>query len=238
MNEEALKQYGWDNFEGQKFANGREGGYNVVGITNNFHVESMYNKIQPVCLLSSETGKHNELKTVSVRLAPGELFRQMAELNKIWKSFIPDEPMNYTFYDQHFAAMYGKDERLGEAIGLISIIALVLTFMGILGQVFQISLNRTKEIGIRKVNGATIADILADMNKEFLIWVFVSLVIAIPLAYSIIDKWLQSFAYRTQIGWWTYLIAGLIMLVTVAVTVTLQSWKAATRNPVEALRYE
>ncbi|MEI6142975.1 MAG: ABC transporter permease [Mariniphaga sp.] len=228
LNEEAMKQYGWTDFEGQKFANGREGGYNVVGITNNFHVESMYNKIQPVCLLSAETGKHNELKTVSIMLAPGELTRQMAELNKVWKSFIPDEPMNYTFYDQHFAAMYGKDERLGEAIGLISIIALVLTFMGILGQVFQISLNRTKEIGIRKVNGATIADILADMNKEFLIWVFVSLVIAIPLAYSIIDKWLQSFAYRTQIGWWTYLIAGLIMLVTVAVTVTLQSWKAAT----------
>ena len=238
MNEEALKQYGWADFEGQKFANGREGGYNVVGITNNYHVESMYNKIEPVCLLSAETGKHNELRTVSIRLSPGDLTGQLDELNKSWKSFIPDEPMNYTFYDQHFAAMYGKDERLGEAIGLISIIALVLTFMGILGQVFQISLNRTKEIGIRKVNGATIADILAEMNKEFLIWVLVSLVIAIPLAYSILDKWLEGFAYRTPIGWWTYLIAGLIMLVTVAVTVTLQSWKAATRNPVEALRYE
>jgi putative ABC transport system permease protein len=238
MNEEAMKHYGWADFEGQKFANGREGGYNVVGITNNFHVESMYNKVQPVCLLSSETGRHNELKTVSIRLAAGDLTGQMAELNKIWKSFIPDEPMNFTFYDQHFAAMYGKDERLGEAIGLISVIALVLTFMGILGQVFQISLNRTKEIGIRKVNGATISDILAELNKEFLIWVFVSLVIAIPLAYYIIDKWLEGFAYRTQIGWWTYFVSGLIMLITVVLTVTLQSWKAATRNPVEALRYE
>ncbi len=238
LNEEALKQYGWTDFEGQKFANGREGGYNVVGITNNFHVESMYNKIEPVCLLSSETGKHNELKMVSIRLAAGDLTGQMAELNKIWKSFIPDEPMNYTFYDQHFAAMYGKDERLGEAIGLISVIALVLTFMGILGQVFQISLNRTKEIGIRKVNGATIFDILADMNKEFLIWVLVSLVIAIPLANYIVEKWLEGFAYRTQIGWWTYFVSGLIMLITVVLTVTLQSLKAATRNPVEALRYE
>jgi len=107
-----------------------------------------------------------------------------------------------------------------------------------LGQVFQISLNRTKEIGVRKVNGATVADILAYMNKEFIVWVIVALIIAVPLAWYLIDSWLENFAYKTTIGWPIYAASGFIMLATVVLTVTLQSWKAATRNPVEALRYE
>ncbi|MDO8930416.1 MAG: ABC transporter permease [Bacteroidota bacterium] len=238
MNEEALKQYEWDDFEGKKFDNGREGGYQVIGVARDFHVESMHNKIQPVCMLAAADDKHNELRTVTIRLSPGDLSQKMEELRKTWKTFIPDKPMSYTFYDEQFDAMYRKDERLGKAIGITSIIALVLTFMGILGQVFQISLNRTKEIGIRKVNGAKVSDILTYMNKEFLIWVVVSLIVAIPLAYYLINKWLESFAYKTEIGWWTFTASGLIMLVTVILTVTLQSWKAATRNPVEALRYE
>lgn len=110
--------------------------------------------------------------------------------------------------------------------------------MGILGQVFQISLNRTKEIGVRKVNGATVADILTSMIKEFLVWVIVALVFAIPLSWYLINRWLENFAYKAQIGWMVYISAGLIMFITVVLTVTLQSWKAATKNPVEALRYE
>ena len=134
--------------------------------------------------------------------------------------------------------MYRKDDQLSKAIGLISVIALILTFMGILGQIFQISLNRTKEIGVRKVNGATIANILAYMNKEFIVWVSISLVASVPLAWYLINRWLENFAYKTTIGWPIYAASGFIMLATVVLTVTWQSWKAATRNPVEALRYE
>ena len=238
MNEEALRQYEWTDIEGKKFKNGREGGYQVVGVVPDFHVESMHRKIDPVCLLAAANDTHDELQNISIRLAQGNLNQQVVQLEKTWKSFIPDEPMNFSFYDEQFNAMYQKDERLGEAIGIASIIALVLTFMGILGQIFQISLSRIKEIGIRKVNGAKVSDILAYMNKEFLVWVAISLVLAIPLAMYLISKWLENFAYKTEIGWLTYAVSGLIMLVTVILTVTLQSWKAATRNPVEALRYE
>ena len=238
MNEEAVRQYEWADFEGKRFENGREGGYSVIGVTTDFHIESMHTKIKPACMLAAANDKHDELRNVSIRMTPGNLIQQMDELRAIWKTFIPDEPMNYSFYDEQFEIMYQKDERLGEAIGIASVIALVLTFMGILGQVFQISLNRTKEIGIRKVNGAKVSDILTYMNKEFLIWVIVSMILAIPLAIYLISKWLESFAYKTEIGWSTYAFAGLIMLTTVVLTVTLQSWKAATRNPVEALRYE
>ncbi|MDP2337850.1 MAG: FtsX-like permease family protein, partial [Bacteroidota bacterium] len=236
--EEAIKQYEWSDLDGKRFNNGREGGYQVIGVAKDFHVESLHDKIQPVCLLAAAIDEHKDLQNISIRLTSGNLSQQIIELRKTWKTFIPDEPMNYSFYDEQFNAMYQKDERLGKAIGIASIIALVLTFMGILGQVFQISLNRTKEIGIRKVNGANVSDILAYMNKEFLIWIAVSMILAIPLAMYLISKWLESFAYKTEIGWLTYVASGLIMVVTVILTVTLQSWKVATRNPVEALRYE
>ena len=238
MNEEALRQNEWTDFEGKRFMNGREGGFQVVGITADFHIESMHTKIKPVCLMAAANDKHEDLEDISIRLTPGNLTQQIAQLENTWKSFIPDEPMNYSFYDEQFNAMYQKDERLGKAIGIASVIALILTLMGILGQAFQISMNRTKEIGIRKVNGARVSDILAHMNKEFLIWVAVSLVLAIPLAMYLISKWLEGFAYKTEIGWATYVASGFIMLITVISTVTLQSWKAATRNPVDALRHE
>lgn len=238
FNEEAMKQYDWTDFEGKRFNNGREGGYGIVGVVKDFHIESMHQKIKPVCIIAAEPGKHADLGNVSIRLAPGNLGLQMDELRKVWKTFIPDEPMNFSFYDEQFDTMYRKDEQLSKAIGFISVIALILTFMGILGQVFQISLNRTKEIGIRKVNGAKVSDILAYMNKEFLVWVAVSLFLAVPLATYLVNRWLESFAYQTEIGWTTYAASGLIMLITVISTVTLQSWKAATRNPVDALRHE
>lgn len=238
FNEEAIRQYGWDNFEGKRFNNGREGGYAVVGVVKDFHVESLHEKIKPICLMAAEPGNHADLGNISIKLAAGNLGQQMDQLRGIWKSFIPDEPMNFSFYNDQFDAMYRKDDQLSKAIGIISVIALILTFMGILGQVFQISLNRTKEIGVRKVNGATIADILAYMNKEFILWVVVALVISVPMAWYLIHKWLENFAYKTDIGWPIYAISGFIMLITVVLTVTLQSWKAATRNPVEALRYE
>ncbi len=238
INEEALRQNEWTGFEGKRFNNGREGGYQVVGVVKDFHVESMHSKIQPVCLLAWAPDRHGDLFNISVRLTPGNLGQQMDGLRQVWKDFIPDEPMTYSFYDEQFDAMYRKDEQLGQAIGITSIIALILTFMGILGQIFQVSLNRTKEIGVRKVNGAKVSDILIYMNREFLVWVALSLVLAVPMAWYLVHKWLENFAYKAEISWWIFLLSGMIMLITVISTVTLQSWNAATRNPVEALRYE
>lgn len=238
FNEEAMKQYGWDNVDGKRFNNGREGGYQVVGVVNDFHVNSLHEKIEPVCIMVSEPDNHGNLRNVSIRLVAGNLGQQMEQLKKVWKTFVPDEPMNFSFYDEQFDAMYHKDDQLSKAIGIISVIALILTFMGILGQVFQISLNRTKEIGVRKVNGATVFDILTYMNKEFVIWTCVAIIIATPLAWYLINRWLENFAYKTTIGWFVYIASGCIMLIAVILIVTLQSWKSAIKNPVEALKYE
>ena len=146
--------------------------------------------------------------------------------------------MNLMFYDDFFQAMYAKEDKLAKSITFFSIIALVLTCMGILGQIFMISLNRTKEIGVRKVNGARISEIMAMLNKDFVKWVAIAFVIATPLAWCAMHKWLDNFAYKTELSWWIFALAGLLALGIALLTVSFQSWKAATRNPVEALRYE
>ena len=134
--------------------------------------------------------------------------------------------------------MYQKEERLAKSITFFSLVAIVLTCMGILGQIFMVCLNRVKEIGIRKVNGSKIWQILALLMKDFVMSILISFIIAVPIAYYIMGKWLENFAYKTTLNWWIFALAGVITLIIVILTVSWQSWKAATRNPVEALRYE
>ncbi|NOY50165.1 MAG: hypothetical protein GXO88_06365 [Chlorobi bacterium] len=238
LNKEAFKQYEWENLDGKRFKNGRKGGYEVVGISDDFFVESMHNKIGPVCIMSARNNNASNLRYATIRLKAGNIGNQMRALEKTWASFIPDEPMNYTFYDEHFDAMYKSEERLGKAIAIAAIIALILTFMGVLGQTFQMCLNRTKEIGIRKVNGASVMGILKLLNADLIKWLVAAFVIASPLAYLALEKWLESFAYKTDIAWWVFCLSGLTTLLIVLFTASLQTVKAARRNPVEALRYE
>ncbi|MDY0076520.1 MAG: ABC transporter permease [Bacteroidales bacterium] len=238
MNQEAFTQYEWENMENRHFNQGRDGGYEVIGITENFFVESLHQKIKPVALLLADDNDGVNLRYATIRLRPGNIGDQMQALEKLWSFFIPDEPMNFTFYDQQFDAMYRKDERLGLAIAIAAIIAIILTFMGIVGQVFQMILNRTKEIGIRKVNGAKVSDIIFLFNKVFIKWVANAFVVASPAAFYVIKKWQQNFAYQTTIDWWIFALAGLLTLFGVLLTVSLQTYNAARRNPVKSLRDE
>ena len=235
INEEALKQFGWDSFEGQKFNNGQEGGYNVVGIIKDFKFESFHSTVEPLALLFDGASNGNVL---SVRLSPGNTGQQLNQIEEIWKTISPYEPMNLMFYDNFFQSMYAKEEKLASSITFFSLIAVVLTCMGILGQIFMICLNRLKEIGIRKINGAKVSEILTLLNSDFIKWVAIAFVIATPIAYYAMNKWLENFAYKTGLSWWIFALAGLLALGIALLTVSWQSWRAATRNPVEALRYE
>jgi len=134
--------------------------------------------------------------------------------------------------------MYRNDKRLGLSIAIAAFIAIILTFMGIVGQIFQMILNRTKEIGIRKVNGAQLSDIISMFNKDFIRWVAIAFVVASPAAFYVIILWLQNFGYKTSVACWIFAIAGFITLLGVLLTVSLQTYSAARRNPVESLRNE
>ncbi|MFA9389997.1 MAG: ABC transporter permease [Prolixibacteraceae bacterium] len=235
MNQEAIKKFEWESFENKTYKNGNKDGFEVVGIVRDFNVKSLHSGIEPVALLYEPNTSFN---TLSVRLNPGSLNLQLAAIEKVWKQILPHEPMFFTFYDQQFQSLYEKEERVAKSISFFSLIAIVLTCMGILGQILLLSYTRTKEIGIRKVNGAKISEILTLLNKDFIKWVAIAFVIATPLAYLAMHKWLENFAYKTELSWWIFALAGLLALGIALLTVSWHSWKAATRNPVETLRYE
>jgi putative ABC transport system permease protein len=175
---------------------------------------------------------------LSVKLAPGNFGQQIKEIQQIWKKLSPYEPMNFMFYDDFFQSMYEKEKKMATSITFFSIIAIVLTCMGILGQIFMICLNRVKEIGIRKINGARISEVMILLNRNFLIWAAIAFGFATPIAYYAMNKWLENFAYKTELSWWIFALTGLLVLLIALLTVSWQSWRAAIRNPVEALRYE
>lgn len=235
LNDAAVKKYGFDSIEGKRFNNGKEGGYEIIGVTNDFHISSFYNAIEPVVLIYNPEVASSML---SIKLMPGNIEQYMDQIKRIWKQFLPYEVMNYSFYDKEFQAMYSKEDKMAKSITFFSFIAIMLTCMGILAQVFLTSLYRTKEIGIRKVNGAKVTEVMAMLNKDFVKWIVISFVIATPVSLYAIQKWLENFAYKTSISWWVFALAGFMTLGIVLLTVSWQSWKAATRNPVEALRYE
>ena len=238
MNEVAFEKFGWENIENRKFNNGQEGGYQVIGVVNNFHVESLRSQIQPVCLIFGDKDWTKRFYNVSIRLTTGDIEKKLQEIEKQWESFIPDEPMDYSFYDDNFNVMYKQDERLGKAIGMFALIAFILTCMGIFGQIFQVCINRTKEIGIRKINGASVFEVMVLLSKNFVKLLAISFVIATPIAWYSMHKWLQGFAYKTELSWWIFALAGVIALGITLLTVSLQSWRTAARNPVVSLRYE
>jgi putative ABC transport system permease protein len=134
--------------------------------------------------------------------------------------------------------LYSKEEKIARFIEFVALWTILLAVTGLLGLIIFMSRDRIKEIGIRKVNGARISEVMTMLNKDFVKWVVIAFVIATPIAYYAMNKWLENFAYKTTLSWWIFALAGLLALGIALLTVSFQSWKAATRNPVEALRYE
>ena len=162
----------------------------------------------------------------------------MKEVEQLWKRFSPNFPLEYQFLDQTYAALYARETQFQQFLLYTTLVSLVLSCLGLVGLTFFVMEQRTKEIGVRKVNGARVSEILTMLNRNFVKWVAISFVIATPIAWYAMDKWLESFAYKTSLSWWIFALAGLLALGIALLTVSWQSWKAATRNPVEALRYE
>jgi len=234
INEAAYKHFEWGSFKNKRINNGREGGYEIIGVVNDFHYNSLHKTIGPVCIMFTRVNP----KAINIRIAENNISAGMDYINKTWQETLSGYPLKYQFYDDWFDAMYIKEERFAKTIGLFAILAIVISCIGILGLAIFSSERRIKEIGIRKVNGAKVSEILTMLNKDFVKWVAIAFIIAVPIAYYAMSKWLENFAYKTTLSWWIFALAGLLALGIALVTVSWQSWRAATRNPVEALRYE
>jgi ABC-type antimicrobial peptide transport system permease subunit len=216
---------------------------NIKGVVGDFHSGSLRDKIRPcvffnnpegfgivnIKLLSSgSSGKYN------TKAFPGEIDK----INEIWKNVFPDQVFHYTFLSDSIDGYYKSDYKALNLFFLFASITVFLCILGVLGLSLSMNENRTKEIGLRKVNGATISEVMVLLNKNFINWVAIAFVIACPIAFYAMHKWLQNFAYKTELSWWIFVVSGIIAFGIALLTVSWQSWRAATRNPVEALRYE
>jgi putative ABC transport system permease protein len=159
-------------------------------------------------------------------------------ITRIWNKFSVNQPIRYSFLDESFALMYADVQRIGRIFSAFALLAIIVACLGLFALSSFMIEQRTKEIGIRKVNGAKSIEVTTTLNKDFLTWVVIAFLIATPIAYYAMNKWLENFAYKTELSWWIFALAGLLALGIALLTVSWQSWKAATRNPVEALRYE
>jgi putative ABC transport system permease protein len=235
LNEAAVKKFGFEKIDGKIYKGINDVGHEIIGIVKNFHTGSFHNAVEPVALIYSPD---NALYMLSIRIKPGNISGDLEQLKQVWSKLVPDELLNITFYDQQFQSMYVKDEKLGQSVIFFTIVAIALTCMGILSQIIVSSLIRTKEIGIRKVNGARTVEILKMLNMDFVKLVLIAFIIACPVSWYAMQAWLQNFASKTTMNWWVFASAGLIAMFITLITVSWQSWRAARMNPVEALRNE
>jgi putative ABC transport system permease protein len=229
INETAEKQLSFDDPIGKRLGN-----FVIVGVVKDFHFRPLQHSIEPLIL----TNDPQNIMSVNIRIAPGNRSETLKFIGETYRKYRDDRTFSYQFFDDMLQEKYRAEIYLRNLTFLFAMLAILIAMLGILGMsVFSIT-KRTKEIGIRKVNGARISEILAMLNKDFVKWVLIAFVIAIPLAYYAMNKWLENFAYKTELSWWIFALAGLLALGIALLTVSWQSWRAATRNPVEALRYE
>jgi putative ABC transport system permease protein len=210
--------------------------YEIIGVIKDFHYKPVNQSIAPLairnesnpsyCLITLQTDDFKSLYSTV-----GNIKKEVSDLS-------PSFPVEVTFFDQAIENMYQSELRFRRTFSLFAISAIVICCLGILAMSIFAAQRRIKEIGIRKVNGAKIYEILLMLNKDFVKWVGIAFVIACPVAWFTMHKWLSNFAYKTEMSWWIFGLAGIIALAIALLTVSWQSWRAATRNPVEALRYE
>lgn len=236
LNETAVKRIGWDSVEdaiGKGFAYGRRSGQ-IIGVVKDFHFESLHQEISPIVMFMAAS-IHNK---ISVRIGPENIPRTMAFLKDIWAEMRPNFPFSYYFIDENFDQLYKSEEKLGRIFGYFAFLSVLIGCLGLFGLASYSAERRTKEIGIRKVLGASAAGITYLLSKEFTKWVLLANVVAWPAAYLIMSRWLQNFAYRSGIGLGTFILAGGAALAIAFLTVAYQAVKASIADPISALKYE
>ncbi|QGY44665.1 FtsX-like permease family protein [Maribellus comscasis] len=249
INEELAKQF---NFTSPVDALGKEvrtyfdGGnrrYTVCGVVKDYHYESFHNKIRPAFIIQ----KLNRSRVAGIRMvtdnnAGSSNFNQirnvLAYTENTWRSIFQNEYYEYEFVEDRIASNYASEENASDLINLFAIITIIISCLGIFGLALYSSEKRSKEIGIRKINGAKISEVMIMLNKDLVKWVIIAFLISSPIAFYVMHKWLENFAYKTNLSWWIFVAAGILVLAIALLTVSWQSWRAATKNPVEALRYE
>jgi putative ABC transport system permease protein len=242
INEAAVQKLGWhDNPLGQQIevflSLDKRKRYRVIGVVQNYHFESLHKEIEPLILYNSNPHGGNYYR-ISMRTSPERIQETVAFVKSKWNEFDSQYPLEYVFLDEEYDRLYRDEERLGQLFGYFTALAILIGCLGLFGLSAFSAEQRTKEIGIRKVLGASIPGVILLLVKEFTKWVAVAVLIAWPVGYFIMNKWLQNFAYRINLEFRIFLSAAMLALIISIITVIYQASKAALANPIDSLRYE
>lgn len=241
LNETAVKTIGWTNPIGKwlRYPGNRNQRFQVIGVMKDFHSASVRTAIEPTAIFHESSKTYRTWGSyMAVRLRPGTEKAFIAQATNLWKTVIPTVPFEYNFLDAAFANLYRTEAQTASVLLVFTGLALFIGCLGLFALAAFTAESRTKEIGIRKVLGATVGELVALLAKEFVRLIAISFVIAVPIAWYAMHEWLQSFAYQTEIRWWIFAAAGLVALLVALVTVSFQAVKAALTNPSKSLRSE
>ncbi|MBN2773189.1 MAG: ABC transporter permease, partial [Prolixibacteraceae bacterium] len=236
LNETAVKQLGIENYNDiigkQVGGNGKVG--KVIGVANDFNYESLHTTVIPMVTYISL----NSANTLSVKINQASANSAVRYIESVLDDYCSDFQFTYSFFDSRLADQYINESKMMSLTGFASVLAIFIAGLGLLGLSLFFTERKTKEIGIRKVNGARVSEVVSLLNKDFIKWVNIAFIVSAPVAFFLMNNWLKNFAYKTNLSWWIFALSGLLALGIALLTVSFQSWRAARRNPVEALRYE
>jgi putative ABC transport system permease protein len=233
INKSMVEKLGLKNPLGQRIENGWQK-FTVIGVVEDFNFETMKQKVAPLCMV---LGLYNST-IVSVKLSGKDTKKVISDVANVWKSFSPDQPFRYTFLDESFANMYKDVQRTGSIFTSFAVLAIIIACLGLFALSAFMAEQRTKEIGIRKVLGASVNGIVTMLSKDFLKLIIIAMLIASPIAWWAMIKWLQDFEYRIPVAWGFFAVAGIAALLIALFTISFQAIKAAVANPVKSLRTE
>jgi putative ABC transport system permease protein len=240
INEAALKVFGWDQPINKKINDWSEPRniFHVIGVVKDFHYESMHQKVRPMGLLFLNGTYKWSPDYISVRVNPGNIGQTIELIENTWDAFSPKLPLEYSFLDEDYDRLYKNEQQTQQLFIIFSFLSIFIACLGLLGLASFMAEQRTKEIGIRKALGATVNHIAIMLSKDFTKWVLLANLVAWPVAYIAMHKWLQDFAYRIEISGWMFVFAGVLAFIIALLTVSFQVVRAARKNPVDSLQYE
>jgi putative ABC transport system permease protein len=242
LNEAAVKAIGWKSPQeavGKNFRYGFINNGHIIGVMKDFHFESLHQTIAPLILIMPATGPGQTFyNSISIKIAGNNISSALETIKDTWQKYLPELPYQYTFLDERFSKLYEAEQRQETIFIVFACIAIFIACLGLLGlSAFAIT-QRIKEIGVRKVLGANVSTIVALLSKDFLKLVIIAALLAFPVAWYAMHNWLQDFAYRINMQWWVFVLAGVLAAVIALITVSFQAIKAAIANPVKSLRTE
>jgi putative ABC transport system permease protein len=238
VNEAAAKLIGWEDPIGKTISFGPELTFTVVGVVKDYHYESLHQSVRPAALLAQPGIWGVQENYISARIRPGDISRTLSRIRNVWDSFMKGYPLEYSFLDSDYDALYHNEERTGRIFSVFAALAIGIGCLGLLGLASFAAEQKTREIGIHRVLGASIPGIMMLLSRDLLRWVALANLVAWPVAFYVMKSWLQNFSYRIGLSLFFFVLAGLVTLLIAWSSTSFQAYKAANTDPVSALKHE